>query len=172
MIVQLTGLQRRAILNWVDEQVYTEIVLGSTQRFEGTRWWWVEMPAIAWKRVMTELSPRLYGPLGGFRQPSMPLKRALAKVQTELSRLEHHPALTHGSVMGWVHEDIPAWPTEGVGPHTYSIYPTTGPFKILTPHHTRVRGFDITTWAPGLRREGARTHEESVHLAFNVGQTA
>lgn len=168
MIVQLSGMQRRAILTYADDLTAPAIERGSSQRNPGGKWWYIEMPAIAWRRVMDQMRPRLYGPRGGFLPASESLRTGLTRVQTELSRLEHHPALTHGSLMGWHHEAIPVWPTEGVGPHTYSIYPTTGPFKILVSHHQTIRGHDITTWAPGVAESGRLTHQESEHLVFHV----
>jgi hypothetical protein len=94
-------------------------------------------------------------------------------VQAELARLENHPALSCGSVMGFVHEDVPAWAISdswrNFKPVHYSLYPNGEEFVILKPHHVVVRGFDVTTWAPGLGREGARTHQEVAHLAFHAG---
>jgi hypothetical protein len=176
VIVQLTGKQRRAMLIYADDKLAAAIEAGSTQRFEGTKWWWVEMPAIAWRQVRDQLSPRLYGPQGGFRAPSAPLRRGLMSVQAELARLENHPALTCGSVMGFVHEDVPAW---RIGASWrdfkkvhYSLYPNGEEFVILKPHHLTTFGFEITAWAPGLGRVGARTHQEVVHLAFHTGADA
>jgi hypothetical protein len=177
VIVQLTGKQRRAMLIYADDKLAAAIEAGSTQRYEGTKWWWVEMPAIAWRQVRDQLTPRLYGPQGGFRAPSAPLRRGLMSVQAELARLENHPALTRSSVVGFVHEDVPAWTTaayycSGVSTQWYTIYPNGGEFVVLTPHHSSVRGFDVTTWAPGLGRVDARTHQEVAHLAFHASEPA
>ena len=162
MIVKMTGMQRRALLTYAPEPLAAALETGSTQTSYAR--WHIEMPAIAWKLLLDSVRPRLYGPRGGFREATKSLRLGVMKAQNELSRLEHHPALTHGSLMGWHHEAIPVWPVEGVGPHTYSIYPTTGPFQILVSHHQKIRGHEVTTWAPGPPESGCLTHQEGEHL--------
>lgn len=174
MIVQMTGLQRRQLLTYAHPDLVAGLERGSTQRHPGTKWWQIEMPAIAWKLLIGELRPRLYGPRGGYRHASDHLKVALMRAQTELNRLEHHPALTEGAVMGWHHEAIPVWKIADRAFHPdgplYTIYPRTATFLILTSHHVTIRGHDITVWAPGEPESGRLTHQESEHLIFCVDQ--
>jgi hypothetical protein len=169
MIVKMTGLQRRALLTYAEPPLLAALEAGSRQTSYAR--WHIEMPAVAWRLLLDALRPRLYGPRGGFREATKSLRMAVIKAQNELTRLEHHPGLTEGSVMGWQVEAIPCWRITDCHPLTvaYSIYPTGGQFTILVDHHCTIRGHDITTWAPGPPDPSCRTHQESEHLIFDVG---
>lgn len=172
MIVTMTGRQRSQLLFHGRDDLAEAVERGSTQRTEGGKWWQIEMPAIAWKLLITQLRPRLEGPRGGFPAAVQSMRVALMRAQKELNRLEHHPALSRGSLMGWHTEAIPAWNVTGgrryTGEQHYSLYPADGEFTILVDHHQLIRGHEVTTWAPGLAVSGRLTHQESEHLVFGV----
>lgn len=166
----MTGLQRRQLLTYASEILVAGLERGSRQRHEGTKWWQIEMPAVAWRMLIAQLRPRLDGPRGGYQHATHSLRVALQRAATELNRLQHHPALTESSLMGWHTETIPVWEVPGLPNPRYSIFPIPqARFVILTDHHFKVRGFDLTCWAPG-EPSGGLTHEESEHLVFCVEQ--
>lgn len=124
------------------------------------------LPAIGWRRVLTELEATAYGPIGGSTQGPESLYRAISKIANAVATIENHPALTLGKgVMGVSADVIPAWRLDDV---SFSPYPMMmrGEFVVLFPELHGGGQRIITVWRPrppGSQPESV-LHEEILHL--------
>lgn len=126
-----------------------------------------DLPAIAWRQILDQLIDACYGPMGG-KLDSQPQSAysAIGVIQDAVMRMEHHPALRHNALAGWVGDVIPAW---RAGPN-FSCYPQDSEFVLLVPTHVE-HAMKITTWAPGRMPSSeteSLTYREGFHLIFGT----
>ncbi len=167
MIVRLTHDQYRTVSNRVPELHREAMALNWSKYGRGSREF--ELPAIAWRQILDHLVATCFGPMGG-KLDRMPqsVYSAIGRIQQVVMRMEHHPALRHAAVAGWLGEIVPAWRS---GPNFW-CYPLDAGFVLLIPNMTENRGMKITTWAPGeLGSEAERPCYSPVFNDFFLGET-
>ena len=125
-----------------------------------------ELPAVAWRRILNELTERSYGPRGGKAHPSSKsLYSAIAKIADNVRAYELHPAFTEGKgVVGASGETVPAFVSDD---GTRSPYPP-GRFAMLVPRHLTTYGRMITFWEPEASPGQEPLEREDFHLGFWV----
>jgi hypothetical protein len=164
MRIALTYAEGRTVQTRVSDELGTALL--EVRKHTWHRSHVYELPALAWRRILNELTEKAYGPRGGKAHPSTKsLYAAIAKIADTVRSYELHPAFTEGrGVVGASGETVPAFVSDD---GTRSPYPP-GRFAMLTPRHINSLGRMITFWEPEGSPGQHPLESEDFHLRFWV----
>lgn len=165
MIVRLTHAQWLAVRTRITKDLQDAML--EHRRSVGKKTHEYLLPAIAWRRVLDQLTAVAYGPLGGKVEGGATLYRAIQKIAEAVGRMETHPALTPGrAVTGYSTDVIPAWaPVLHI--HRFP-YPVDGAdFMVLRPEHITRGNHHLTVWIVGSPDPHQVLHDPAFHLSLS-----
>lgn len=111
-----------------------------------------DLPAIAWRQILDELTRTCFGPAGGRLDRGVPKSAysAIKSIADAVMRIENHPALREASVEGWIGDFIPVFIDPTTVTRSYSVYPYrvggVATMVLLGPVHHTLRRLRITWW--------------------------
>lgn len=161
MIVRLTHAQWLAVRTRITQDLQDAML--EHRRSVGKKTHEYLLPAVAWRRVLDQLTAVAYGPLGGKVEGGATLYRAIQKIADAVGRIETHPALTPGrAVAGYSTDVVPAW--ERLMDRT--PYPAAGLFVVLYPEWVTRGNHHLTVWVPRSPDPHQVLHDPAFHLSL------
>jgi hypothetical protein len=162
VIIRLTHAQWQAVRIRITQDLQDAMV--EHRRSVGKKTHEYLLPAVAWRRVLDQLTAVAYGPLGGKVEGGATLYRAIQKIADAVGRMETHPALKVGrAVTGFSTDVIPAWERWGA---IRSPYPCEGEFLVLWPEQITRGNHHLTVWVPRLPDPHQVLHDPVFHLSL------
>jgi hypothetical protein len=165
MIIRLTHAQWQAVRIRISQDLQDAMV--EYRRSVGKKTHEYLLPAVAWRRVLDQLTAVAYGPLGGKVEGGATLYRAIQKVADAVGKIETHPGMTMGrAVNGFSTEVIPAWVGGDMGLDR-SPYPISGwRFTVLWPEYITRGNHRLTVWVPRSPDPHQVLHDPVLHLSL------
>ena len=149
MIVRLTHSQGRAVAHRVSNLHRTAMLEHRTKA--GRTQHDYDLPAIAWRQILDELTSTCYGPVGG-KLHDVPgsVFAAIKRIASAVMAIENHPGLRGARVEGWVGDLLIAWGDpigvrRGASPYPFSVAGVYG-VRFLLPRHEELHGLRVTRW--------------------------
>lgn len=153
MIVRLTFHQARSVARRVSGFHAEAMVEHRTPR--GRTQHDYELPPIAWRQILDELTRTCFGPMGGKLDRGVPKSAysAISRIADSVRRIENHPALLGRSVEGWIGDQLLLWSNGGLRPNLkWCPYPDAdepeASVRLFEPVHSFVNDMELTSWRP------------------------
>jgi hypothetical protein len=161
MIIRLTHAQWQAVRFRISPDL--QLAMMDHRRSVGKKTHEYLLPAVAWRRVLDQLTAVAYGPLGGKVEGGQTLYRAIQKIADAVGRMEAHPALTIGrAISGMSTEVIPVFVGEVRSP-----YPIYREFQVMWPEQIIRGNHHLTVWVPRSPDPHQVLHDPAFHLSLS-----